>query len=579
MKHIIQNIWVSLLLATFASCSSEALDIPQKMDSKERTISVVGSIVDDGLRAIEKDLNSDNVLLTWTKESFSISVFAKQNNVIVEIPNIQIKEVKDDARTAIFDVNLPDEIDTSSPFDLIGCVGQRVKLQDGKILVGVEAHSTYELFGFSDIKDEDVPVYFHAENVEVGKKVLNVNFIHLGAMAVVAVTNTFTQPLRTAGFAVVPEEGAEAFYYKAALPFEGNTDLPYLDLLNPDAEPVMIRSNVEYPEVVIPANSTRYVGFWFRPNGKKTPNVKLVVYDADKRQAISSAVIAGKNKTMVAGKAYNIYAEYAYGKLKTSSSKPTIQYDNSSYIEVKTDEDVGKTFSMIIDGGNPDDLRNIWIDLNNNGVRELGENIPSYKFSSDYESTPISFELKSQTFKIYGKVTYLSLDNNKINTIDVSKCKTITSLSLENNNLTSLNLTTNSNIEELFISGNATLNTLSLPNNYSSLILLLADNNKQLSMLDLSKQSNLILLQAQNCILNEVKMPISKYSYLPIKLKAVRLKQNQLPKDKLEAIFDGLPRKSYSTKDWEYTIDVRENSGIETADKTKATSKGWKFIE
>ena len=73
----------------------------------------------------------------------------------------------------------------------------------------------------------------------------------------------------------------------------------------------------------------------------------------------------------------------------------------------------------------------LWIDINNNGKKDVEEILNS---SNDY------WVLGSQTVRIYGDVTYLNVIDEKLTSIDASGCKTLTQLICWNNQLTSLNV-------------------------------------------------------------------------------------------------------------------------------------------
>ncbi len=569
MKHIVQNIWALLILLSLAGCAADS-NMPEQISDANRTLHITASVAQKPtMNAVEKDLNSDNVLLTWEKGTFTIQVIVKQGAKMVQVNNIVIKDVYNQGHTAKFDVTLPAEIDSEKPFELIGAVGNRLMIKDGRILLGVEAHSMYDLFGVSSNKDADVPVWFHAKNVEVGKEQLQVQFEHLGAMAVIGVYNAADKPLRTAGFAMVPHGSAPAFYHKAALPFEGNTELPYIDLLNPTATPQMIMSRVLYPEVVIPAKAFRYVGFWFMPNGTVTPEVDLVAYDADGRKPIVSAnTKPAKGKTMTAGKAYNLYAQWDGAALSIMESMPTISYTDAPYVVVRTNRAVGETFKLIVDGVDVDACRDIWVDLNNNGKREKGENISARRFSSSYKSTPVEFKLQAQEFKIYGKISYLWVDKNALTLLDIKKCPTIKSISAIGNELVG-NLDFSANTELVIAElGENSITGINFGNNTKLSEIYL--NSNKLKTIDISALSS---LYAFDVSYNELTSIVVKDKHP--EMMYVRIQSNQLPASMIDAMYNVLPKAEERDYNWQYTISVTNNPGTDAAKHSIATDKGW----
>lgn len=569
MKHIVQNIWALLILLSLAGCATNS-EMPEQISEQGRTLHVTALVArKPAMNAVEKDLNSDNVILTWEKGSFTIQVIVKQGVHMVQVNNVIVKDVYNDGHTADFDVTLPPEIDSEKPFELIGAVGNRLMLKDGKILLGVEAHAMYDLFGVSSNKDADVPVWFHAKNVEVGKASLQVQFEHLGAMAVIGIHNAADKPLRTAGFALVPHGSAPAFYHKAALPFEGNTELPYIDLLNPTAAPQMVMSRVLYPEVVIPARTLRYVGFWFMPNGTVTPEVDLVAYDADSRKPIVSAnTKPAKGKTMMAGKAYNLYAQWDGAVLKITDGLPAISYADAPYVNVHTERAAGETFRLIVDGADVEARRDIWVDLNNNGKREKGENISARSFSSDYKSKPLEFKLQAQEFKIYGRIAFLWVNDNDLTMLDISKSPTIKYISAIGNRLSgSLDFSANTELATVELGQNA-ITEISFGNNTQLTDIYLNEN--KLKIIDLSALTSLYALDLSANELESIVMKDKHPEWM-----YVRIQNNKLPATMIDAVYKVLPKAGEKDYNWQYTISVGANPGTNTAQHAVASDKGW----
>lgn len=568
MKQIVLNILGLLLLIFLVRCGDSG-DMPGNLREEESVIHVEASIARPAsLLSVEKDLNTDNVLLTWDKGFFNIRVIVKQGEKKVEVRNVEIKSVSADGHTALFDVRLPVEINAEKPFDLIGCVGNRLLVQDGKILLGVEAHSMYDLFGFSSNKDEEIPVWFHAKDVTVGKSLLNVTFQHLGSMAVIGLYNSSDAELRTAGLAMLPHDADKPFYHKAALPFVGNTELPYINLLQPVVAPEMIKSHVEYPEVMIPAHSFRYVGFWFMPNGNTTPEVDLVAYDAVKRTPIVSVnTLPDKGKKMVAGKAYNLFAQWDGKQLAFTAAKPEFSYENTPYVTVRTEKEAGDRFQLIIDGTDMEACRDIWVDLNNNGKREKGENIAARKFSSDYESTPLEFTLQSQEFKIYGPIAFLWVNNNEITQLNIQKCPSISYLSIIDNKITTMDVSKNTGLRTAEMGWNR-LESIIFGNNEKLEDIYL--NHNRIKSIDIHLLTSLYAVDLSENRLEEITL-LDKHPEMIY----MRLQDNQLNADIINKVYNCLPDAGERIYSWMYTIKVGNNPGAGKADHAIATAKGW----
>ena len=94
---------------------------------------------------------------------------------------------------------------------------------------------------------------------------------------------------------------------------------------------------------------------------------------------------------------------------------------------------IGAKVELLIDAEEPD-RADIWIDLNNNGVKDDGEAVT--KFGSMGEYT-----LGSQTVTIYGKVTKLDCIKNQITSLDVSKNSNLKFLACYENKIFGSNMT------------------------------------------------------------------------------------------------------------------------------------------
>jgi len=94
---------------------------------------------------------------------------------------------------------------------------------------------------------------------------------------------------------------------------------------------------------------------------------------------------------------------------------------------------IGAKVELLIDAEEAD-RANVWIDLNNNGVKDDGEAVT--KFGSMGEYT-----LGSQTVTIYGKVTKLDCIKNQITSLDVSKNSNLKFLACYENKIFGSNMT------------------------------------------------------------------------------------------------------------------------------------------
>ena len=166
-------------------------------------------------------------------------------------------------------------------------------------------------------------------------------------------------------------------------------------------------------------------------------------------------------------------------------------------------------------------------------------------------------------------LTNLYCDDNYISSLDVSKCTALTELDCGDNNLTSLDITKNTALTELSCGGN-NLTSLDITKNTALTKLWCHHNN--LTSLDVTNNIMLIDLSCENN--NLTSLDVSKNTALTY----LHCENNNLSASALNKIFNDLPQgkkwNEYGQKK-QSTIDIRNNPGTDTCDKSIAENKGW----
>jgi hypothetical protein len=311
-------------------------------------------------------------------------------------------------------------------------------------------------------------------------------------------------------------------------------------------------------------------------------------------------------------------------------NKDDIELSNPR-ITLTTAKNVGKKISLYIDADDADKA-GVWIDLNNNGIKENNEAVTGF----NNEEVQIKYLLGAQTITIYGKVTklecgdaevvdgnqltaldvskntaliWLECNENQLKALDVSKNSALAYLSCDDNQLTALNVSKNSALTELHcgnnqltaldVSKSKALNILNCQNNQltelnvsknTGLWTLYCGNN-QLKALDLSKNTKLNYLHCYN---NQLKaLDLSKNTKLMkldcsgnqltalnvsknTKLEYLCCYNNKIS-DKMEALVKSLPNRPVDNKGDFYVIKTGtgENNKCTQEQVTIATSKNW----
>ncbi len=179
---------------------------------------------------------------------------------------------------------------------------------------------------------------------------------------------------------------------------------------------------------------------------------------------------------------------------------------NKNYVEFTTDLPIGtETNEVYISCIKKRDEKSVWIDLNNNGVREdYYENL--LDVDGGYKKQ--KYVLGSQTIRIYGNFNELYINNlkikkiishsnkleklvcihNKLTNLDISKSPNLKTLYCEYNKLTNLDISKNHRIYDLSCSDNK-LKKLNTSNNKDLEDLICHDN--ELIKLDVSNNKKL----------------------------------------------------------------------------------------
>ncbi len=127
----------------------------------------------------------------------------------------------------------------------------------------------------------------------------------------------------------------------------------------------------------------------------------------------------------------NLKLKFALKNVSVGKSIEELDYYGltfkTPYITLTTAKAVGETITMSISG-----YKGVWIDLNNNGKKEAGEEVEL--------NSPKSYTLGAQTIRIYGEVTFLNCDNNQLTSINLGSNQTLKGLSCIRNQLTALDV-------------------------------------------------------------------------------------------------------------------------------------------
>lgn len=193
-------------------------------------------------------------------------------------------------------------------------------------------------------------------------------------------------------------------------------------------------------------------------------------------------------------------------------------------ITLTTTKAVGASIMMTVNAGAAD-RADTWIDLNNNGVRDNGEDIKAWDAAASYT-------LQSQTFTIYGKLIKFTGNGQALTALDLRDAPYLTFLRVDDNL-----------IEELDLSA--------LPKEFYNLHI---SKNKLRGVLDVSHLQELQTMNIDRNYLTSVIM-----GNHPKLGQNINISRNLFSEAAIDAIMEKVPNRTGSSLGNFYLIDTRTN--------------------
>lgn len=580
-RKISLSLLLSLFILALSACTDRSINTPEETpssDGQTYTLRITAGPSPE-TRSIIKDRNSKGIILKWNEGMFDLNIAFVQEGKVRLQRGVEVLETEGEYCT--FEVTLPKGIDADKKFDLYGIVAQDILLKNDRLMVGVAARPLYELTKYSNNQDGYVPVYFCTKEVSVFDKEIKADFVHLGSLAIVTLKNSSDKPWHLAGMAVRPADKGTEFYHKGSLPFAGNAEIPYLNIMDLTEAPVDYRTAVTYPDVTIAPGETQHLGFWFRANTESTPEVSLVAYDADGRKEIISTNTRGaRSGAMQPGRAYNLYADWSGTELKLvapfekelPSDMPTIKFTLNSV--------PAEGILLSISPSNQEAESTAWIDLNANGTFDRGEAIT--EFQKDLRKDEMTlYKPTETTLTIHGDISGFAVSGvsnkkkemiNWLTSLEVSDNSPLSTLVVYNGAIKSADLSGLKRLKELEWVANGT-EALTLPINGQTLQSVIVSGNPGLKTIDISTAPNTIMLFLEENGLTSITCPASFKD-----LWIGSLKGNKLDKLALQSFMLHLNKAGQKYYNWMYSLDISENPGSAEADTSAAAAKGWTVI-
>ena len=245
-------------------------------------------------------------------------------------------------------------------------------------------------------------------------------------------------------------------------------------------------------EIILKVGESKQLTASVEPKG----NTPTVIFASD-NQEVATVDANGLVKAVAEGTA-NITAKVGelVEQCAVTVSNFTPASTKGASVVLTTDTKPGEKISLIIKVAS-DSPHDVWIDINGNNRYDLGEEVTVYDKAQSYtvgEATTIS---------IYGNLTTLWCDKNKLSALDVSNNPTLRELWCHKNKLTELVLTNNKDLRELNCFSNQ-LSKLDLSENLKLTKLFCYKN--QLTSLDISRNHLLTELECYSNSIQELQL-------------------------------------------------------------------------
>lgn len=172
---------------------------------------------------------------------------------------------------------------------------------------------------------------------------------------------------------------------------------------------------------------------------------------------------------------------------------------------ITTNTPIGESIRMRM--GAADEYKSdVWIDLNNNGIRDNGED------PIEFGTVDKNYTIESQTITIHGNLSRLEITNSKLTDVDISSNPFYETINFSANELTNIDLSYNTNLKMINVHTNP-LTKLDVTNNIK--LEQLYAQTTQLSSLDVSNNPELRYLNLQSSQFSSAEEINSIYTQLP----------------------------------------------------------------
>ena len=486
---------VSLLTILSTGCKEDTLLPESVMKKGVLSLSVTKPSHDEAsvtrISVSESPQNSRQLQYKWVTGETVHLCFVQGNTKAIASATVQ--SVSTDGRTATFSpVTIPQEINDGD-FTVIG--SNDLQESGGGMDVNNPTHihlplSDWYWTSLESISDNGMRFYFTSQvtGYQRGGAVNVISqFKPLGYFLCIKIKNISDNPIHinelslksTDGTLWVGNSGENVENHPAVF------DALAEEYLNKDASDTR-RFNVNKD---LSANEIAQIDAWSIPLDNEA-DVKLSMEYGEANTLVTTT--ATKHIPILqVNKRYFLYGLWEDGnKLSFTDRDFTPQTDNYK-VTFTTNKSVGEELGIGVDAAEAYRAA-VWIDLNNNGVKDQGEAITNFGLDS-WELG--YYAIQNQTITIYGKLTKLSLNACGLTSLNVSEEPFLTRLLCGSNSLSALDISNNKELSLLYCAFNK-LSALDL--SWQTKLVSLSCANNLFTQLDVTNCALLTYLQCEN---------------------------------------------------------------------------------
>ncbi len=423
---------LSLLLLALTGCKDSNLGEREFADAlPSKTLTFRAALPDDAAMRVSFSEQEGSLNLNVRfKADDNIKIMALQDNKIYQL-KASIKEIISDGKACVFEATLPEEVNAQKEMLLMGFTGIRensIKIYSGK-------YYAFNAGEISSVTPEKFmpPMVFRIEKFVPGKSpaLVDVEMKHIGAYEVLHFTNKTAEPLvvnATLGDASSADAAKTWAYWNGYL-YQGKTVChPKYDMIS--GEVVLYTKKHAEDEPNLPTaqpGQTVTLFSWYIPiENAVLPDITLRFFDPKTKAVIrSNTVIVPKGIMMEAGRAYHAWGSWDGKELKLTDSKGKDK--ELASITITTNRNAGDDFSFmsLVEEYNRSAA---YIDLNNNGTKDAGEELKNFKGSN-------TVKLQSNTLTLRGRFSTLDVSGQGVTGMEVSPACQLSELNISGNQM------------------------------------------------------------------------------------------------------------------------------------------------